>query len=128
PDSGANPGWNAYTSNQCQLGLSRQTVSVVPKFDMIVGSVLRPCVTNDLGVGGTITVGFHTNFAADFKSAGLAIWQHGFVDAILQKNPPFFPALEYGNGDSYPDFSSDPTTLSWFADYSFWHTFPVHDA
>jgi hypothetical protein len=127
-DSGGNPGWNAYSSNQCQIGLSRQTVSVVPKFDMIVGSVLRPCVAGDLGVGSTITVGFNTAFPADFKSAGLAIWQHTFVDAILQKTPPFFPSIQYGNGDSYPDFSADPTTLAWFVDYAPWATFPVHDA
>lgn len=129
-DSAAVAGWitNA-SSGQAQIGLSRQTVDPgAPSFTMIVGSVLRPCTAADLGVGGTITVGFHTSSPANFKTAGLAVWTHGFIDAIRQQDPPFFPAVQYGNGDSYPDFSSDPTTLRWSNDYFFWDTFAVRDA
>jgi hypothetical protein len=84
----------------------------------VTASALRAYVPTDYHAGDTIDLTWNFPDPGAIQNAALAL---ATIGSTVTADPQTFlgagPAVEYGNGDSYPDVSLSASSLSWQLDY-----------
>jgi hypothetical protein len=102
------------TGSKALVGLCRQSTTL---YTLQVGSIGRLCSAGDLGLADSITLNFASGYPSLFHVVAIAVLIEGSdFEAVRQLDQSF---INYGTGDTYPDFGSSPTTLNWQADQGF---------
>jgi hypothetical protein len=98
-------------SGEAQIGSIGQQSNVSTDRLIVGPTAVRVCAAGDMHVGDTITVGFHSDFPADFHSVGMAfVLEHTLLPAV---ESAFDGTVRYADGDSFDGIGVTANRLSW---------------